>query len=284
MKNNPGHKVEEISAVVPCLNSIDSIEPCLKSLRACGVGQIIVVDGGSSDGTAEIAMRYADNLLSDEGIGLGNARNIGIRSATGRYILNSGPDNAYDKNTLLEMLAVLATTSVGAVSCKTRINSTGYLARLLNIRGKARVYAGERDSIGTPMLCDAKTIKAHPFDETLTWSDDAELCARWKANLGARFFIADVDVEEVGDVNFAEVRERWSKYGISDWEVYTNQSPGWKLSRKMQSILYPLKQELVLPLFSRKISFVEKISVTWFLVYITVIRYVNWVKAATKTR
>ena len=282
MENSLDRRFKDISAVIPTLNSIDSIELCLKSLKDAGVGEIIVVDGGSSDGTAEIALRYADYVMNDEGTGLGNARNIGIRSATGRYILNSGADNAYDKNGLSQMLNILETTSFMAVSLKTVIKSTEYLARTLNIYFKARNFSGERETLGTPMMCAANTIKAHPFNETLTWSDDAELCTRWKATLGARFYMTDAEVEEVGDVNFKEIRARWRVYGISDSEVYTLQSPDWKKSRKIQSLLYPLRNEVILPLLSKRLSAIEKTRVSWFLLYIVAIRYVNWLKTAIK--
>ena len=60
----------EISAVVCSLN-IARIVHCLSSLKEAGVGEIILVDGHSTDKTVEIASEYADKIVFDEGKGLG---------------------------------------------------------------------------------------------------------------------------------------------------------------------------------------------------------------------
>ena len=91
-------QVGQLSAVVGCLNSITSLEECLKSLKDSNVKEIIVVSGGSSDGSLNVAKENADILLMDQSRGLGNARNIGLRRATGGYVLHSGPDNSYKAN------------------------------------------------------------------------------------------------------------------------------------------------------------------------------------------
>lgn len=52
---------QKLSAVVITYNRIDVIETCLKSVRF--VDELIVVDKGSSDGTAEIGMKMADKFL-----------------------------------------------------------------------------------------------------------------------------------------------------------------------------------------------------------------------------
>ena len=269
--------VNQISAVVCCLNSITSIEECLKSLRESNVKEIIVVEGGSSDGTLEVAKKYADILLLDEGRGLGNARNMGLESATGIYVLHSGPDNIYEETELLKMLQYLDAPNV-AVSAKTKVISVGYLGKLLNIYKRARYFTGERNSIGTPLLCNTQTNKQNPFDETQRWSDDAELCYRWKKLLNARFFIADAEVGEIGEFGFSELKMRWSMYGSSDYQVYESQSPSWTWRRKIKSFFYPLTNELVVPLVSRNITMVEKIRIIPFLLCITALRYFSWIK------
>jgi len=53
-----------ISVVVPALNEADGIVDVLRSARQPGVGEILVVDGGSQDATRSRAEAAADRVLS----------------------------------------------------------------------------------------------------------------------------------------------------------------------------------------------------------------------------
>ena len=54
-----------VSIIVPVLNEADLIEACLRQLRSLGPDlEIIVVDGGSSDGTWSLAEPLADRVIS----------------------------------------------------------------------------------------------------------------------------------------------------------------------------------------------------------------------------
>jgi rSAM/selenodomain-associated transferase 2 len=72
-----------ISIIVPVLNEALLIQRFLENLRERATGaEIIVVDGGSSDGTAEVAAELCDCL---------------IRSKPGRAVqMNAGADAAHD--------------------------------------------------------------------------------------------------------------------------------------------------------------------------------------------
>ena len=53
-----------LSITIPCYNSQDYMEKCIESLLVGGEEvEILVVDDGSSDRTAEIADAYAENIL-----------------------------------------------------------------------------------------------------------------------------------------------------------------------------------------------------------------------------
>jgi len=73
----------QVSAIIPAYNEAKTIVPTLKSLRRVEeIGEIIVVDDGSRDGTPELADRIADRVLRlKENRGKGEAVWWGSRSA-----------------------------------------------------------------------------------------------------------------------------------------------------------------------------------------------------------
>jgi rSAM/selenodomain-associated transferase 2 len=75
-----------ISVIIPTLNEADTIGRTLARVRQAGRCQLIAVDGGSDDGTPEIAGRYADVVLSAP---RGRARqmNVGAQAAAGEVLL-----------------------------------------------------------------------------------------------------------------------------------------------------------------------------------------------------
>jgi len=76
----------DISVIVPTLNEEDSIAATLRRARAPGVREIIVVDGGSSDGTRTAAAALADQVLSAPR-GRASQLNAGAARATGSVLL-----------------------------------------------------------------------------------------------------------------------------------------------------------------------------------------------------
>ena len=117
----------DVSAVVCTKNSMPGISDCLSSLREAGIGEIIVVDAHSTDGTVEVARNFADQLLSDSGTGLGNARNIGISHSTKNYILNLGSDNIVPPYQLERMTGFMLAGNYQGVGAQTIVEGWFYL-------------------------------------------------------------------------------------------------------------------------------------------------------------
>jgi GT2 family glycosyltransferase len=76
----------DVSVVVVTHNSAPWIERCLESVRG---HETIVVDNGSSDGTARLVReRFPDVRLVEQGnVGMGAGNNAGMRLGAGRYFL-----------------------------------------------------------------------------------------------------------------------------------------------------------------------------------------------------
>src|SRR5438874_2828184 len=70
-----------ISIIVPILNEAANLRGVLAQLRACSAdGEMIVVDGGSSDGGAEIARQLGHYVLESEA-GRAVQMNVGAKAA-----------------------------------------------------------------------------------------------------------------------------------------------------------------------------------------------------------
>jgi len=79
----------DISVIVPTLNEERYIPRCLKSLARQfpkGRAEIIVVDGGSSDRTVELANEHADKVLVEQDLPVGASRNLGAKHAAGEVL------------------------------------------------------------------------------------------------------------------------------------------------------------------------------------------------------
>jgi GT2 family glycosyltransferase len=96
----------KISVVVCSHNGAATIEETCQGLRRLEYPcyEVIVVDDGSTDATAEIARRHGFRLISTENRGLSSARNTGLEAATGEIVAYLD-DDAYPDRHWLTYLA-----------------------------------------------------------------------------------------------------------------------------------------------------------------------------------
>ena len=103
-----------LSIAVPCYNSQDYMEKCIHSLLPGGEEvEILIVDDGSKDHTAEIADRLAAEhptiirAIHQENGGHGEAVNTGIANATGLYFKVVDSDDWVGEEAYQEILNTL---------------------------------------------------------------------------------------------------------------------------------------------------------------------------------
>ncbi len=97
--------MNKISVIIPTLNEADNIGELLHHLKANSsknsIAEFIVVDGGSTDGTLEIASKIEDAILLNSKKGRAIQMNVGANCATGNilYFLHadSFPPKEFDK-------------------------------------------------------------------------------------------------------------------------------------------------------------------------------------------
>ena len=119
-----------VSAVIPAHNAEETIERALASVYAQtydSIIEVIVVDDGSEDTTAEIVReKYPDaTLIQQENTGAAAARNAGIERATGEFIAFLDADDEWLPQKLVRQMQVIqAKPEVDFCGCLLEINTT----------------------------------------------------------------------------------------------------------------------------------------------------------------
>ena len=98
-----------VSIIIPTLNAVKSLRKTLLSIDNQSIKniEVILVDGGSKDGTVEIAESFEGlniTTIVAEGTGVYGAMNIGINESTGWWLYFLGANDCLmDSNTLADM-------------------------------------------------------------------------------------------------------------------------------------------------------------------------------------
>ncbi|MBK5097594.1 MAG: glycosyltransferase family 2 protein [Gemmatimonadetes bacterium] len=91
----------ELSVVIPCYNEAETVARCIaiasKAMSEHGIlGEVVVADNRSSDGSAEIARKAGARVVLVTEPGYGNALLGGIEAARGGLIVMGDADGSYD--------------------------------------------------------------------------------------------------------------------------------------------------------------------------------------------
>jgi glycosyltransferase involved in cell wall biosynthesis len=91
----------EVTILMPCLNEAETLEVCIKKswlglTKAGLVGEVIIADNGSTDGSIEIAARLGARIVHVREKGYGCALRGGIDAALSPWIIMGDSDDSYD--------------------------------------------------------------------------------------------------------------------------------------------------------------------------------------------
>lgn len=163
MPNNP-----KISVITPVLNGEKYIEDAVKSIQDQGYDnlEIVIVDDGSSDRTAEICKGLDVVLIQQENAGIPKARNAGLESATGDYIAFLDADDLWFPNKLKHQMELF----------KSPVNPTFILGLSIAIQEDTTPLTDTHFvlSLGTALIKKEVFDEVGRFDENLDFGEDLD--------------------------------------------------------------------------------------------------------------
>ena len=98
LRVRPG--IVELTVVLPCLDEAETLAICIRKARRSFatlgvVGEVVVADNGSTDGSPDIARAEGARVVDVPRRGYGAALMAGIRAASGTYVIMADADDSY---------------------------------------------------------------------------------------------------------------------------------------------------------------------------------------------
>lgn len=233
-----------IQIVVPVLNDVKRLRVCVLSLaKQLEVSRIIVVDNGSTDGSAELARSLNCQTIVQKGLKVGALRNRGVEMCSGEYIVFVDSDHEVTAGWLEAGVCILeqdrTIVATGAHYLPppdgTWVQKTWAIHRL---RGEDR---GDVDWLGSGNLFVRREdfLKVGGFNEELVAAEDVDLCHRLRTQLGGRIVhdsrTANIHHGEPKNLRVFFKKELWrGSSGLKAWK-----SQGFPL-RDLPSFIWPL--------------------------------------------
>ena len=193
-----------ISGIVPVRDAREPLRRCLESLNRQTVTrsdyEIIVVDDGSSDGSAEVARQWGARVFQQEKKGAGAARNRGIHEAQGEVILFLDADCEADADWIAKISEPIVKESVGATVGRFTSDQENWVARLIQMELEGRYhrmsYHDQIDFVNSA-TCGFKRelLLNNLFDESFRKLEDVELSFRLNQRGSRIVYVPDATVK-----------------------------------------------------------------------------------------
>lgn len=213
--------------IIPTWNRRELVQRALRSVLAQtrAVDEIIVVDDGSTDGTAEaLAAAFGDRIVyvRQSNAGVSAARNRGLALARGRFLtLLDSDDEWLPDKTRLQREWLDAHPDFGMVLCD--VERVGPDGARIDVLSRRRALPEDGFVLGhllrDPALVPASVMlrrEVHAavggFDESLATAEDLD----WHLRIGARFPIGVVEQPLVralrGHDGLSSLARTWDDY------------------------------------------------------------------------
>lgn len=271
--------MEKVSIVILTRNSGRTIRECVEALLKVleYLGEVVVVDGGSTDSTLSIIAEFHGKLplkvLSDEGRGLGYARDRGWRETTSPYVVMLDSDVILEPRFLAEATALLESDQdLAALSAKLKpvIQESGWLAVFqaknlaihLHLSEPCYPYPAIALHTACTMFKRSALEKVGGFDHYFRLAkEDSDVSFRLR-KAGYRLSYLPIEVTHLERARFWNTNFRYGRSYVHISEKHPDLSPLWTFKNIMLTLalLVPPLQVLIYVHYLLKYSELRDLS------------------------
>lgn len=231
---------KKVSVIIPCRNEKKHISRCLTSLVANDYRplEILVIDGDSKDGTKEILKAFEHqydyvHIFENDRKITPVSMNIGVKNATGEYIMIAGAHSSYPVNYISGLVKFLDENSdiAGAGGWLKTLSPGSYAEKAIETVLSDKYGVGNslfRIGSNKPLEVDTlpfglykKTVfdKAGLYNEKLVRNQDIEWSKRVLRYAGRLFMLSDIYCNYYFAGNFKNLAKSGFRNGY--WNMMT---------------------------------------------------------------
>ncbi len=227
---SPEAAAQIVSVIVPAFNAAGTLDDCLNALLSQTAPrssyEIIVVDDGSLDATAEVARRYCDQgvrLVRQHNQGAAGARNTGVAHALGELLLFTDSDCAPQPDWIERMVAAFDNPETVGAKGAYLTRQGRLVARFVQIEYEDR-YDRMRDQERIDFIDTYSAgyrrdvfVRNGGFDVAVRFVEDQEFSFRLAEKGYKLVFVPAAQVSHQHDQDVIEYIER--KFNIGVWKA-----------------------------------------------------------------
>ena len=273
--------LDGITCITICLNDEQDIGSMLDTIKKNNPDQLIVVDGGSSDRTVEIAKRYTNDVyISQKGIS--NQYKLGLSKVKYKYLLDIECDHRYPENFVSNLLSEFRNSNFFGLQA----SLVCQLERTFLEKGFSQFYKihqiskGKKDVIGGPsMYLSDEYIKIFTMVNAQGYSSDTTKGEVLK-KLGLKVGLGYTEAYQYEEFPLNKFLHKYFNYGKGDYDFYIQHKKNWSFKRKLKSITHVFNRYIIdYPLKAIKMGKVLYVPYFWLS---AVPRYAGWIYTIIK--
>lgn len=186
----------KVTIIIPFYNTdIKLFRDCLNSVNSqtCKNLEVIIINDGSTNSKSikyaqRISKKYSYTLLTTENMGVSNARNLGLKKATGDFVFFLDSDDTIDPECIDELTEVAITQKYNVVfggiknSLTKQISFSKKHVKLDLSKDKEFIALNLEALCSQGVLIDSNLAKSQTFDINLKKCEDTDYILRLLAN------------------------------------------------------------------------------------------------------
>lgn len=216
--------MSDITVVLIVLNNVENIQKCIESILLQDISDLIVIDGGSTDGTIEFLEQQKITYFNIGKTGLSHARQFGVDKVSTEFVALVDSDNILECNCLTNLRSDLKISNFVGIAAQKRSfykdNLFGIYQEWMN--SKKVNLPGKKVVIGTPSIYYTTILKnVVRYNAEIKFGDDTDLCYRLSLNNMIVGTGSGICFEKMPKT-FKEFYKKAFLYGKADLEFFKN--------------------------------------------------------------